>query len=218
LTLILPALEAAARQHGWATGTGSVAEVRTAARRLGWEEVATRAGEHTVVELRPIDRRQAPPHSLSATYGFEVQPLHTDGAHLANPPDLVILCAVRPNETSTLLWTLLSDGTPRPGGWNDLAHGVFLVQNGRDSFFTTAGLTVGLRYDPGCMLACDERARNIAQFFKEVVRNAHHYQWAIAHQALVIDNSQTLHARAALRDEDRSRLLHRIAFRTRKTL
>ncbi len=217
MSLNLQAVVASSGQHGWSTATGSVHEIRTAGRLLGWEEVATRAGETTVAELRPRDHRQAPPRSLSATYGLEAQSLHTDGAHLADPPDLVILCADEPSETPTLLWTVLSDPAHRPGNWNHLAHGIFLVNNGRDSFFTTAELAAGVRYDPGCMVACDQRARYVAQFFEDAASDAHHHSWATAHQALVIDNRKTLHARAAVLGQDRARLLYRIAFHTRRS-
>lgn len=215
MTLNLSAVEVAARQHGWSTANGSTTEIRTAAQRLGWVEVATRAGEPTVAELQPRDHRQAPPRSLSATYGLAAQPLHTDGAHLSNPPDLVILCADQPNQTPTLLWTVLSDPTHWPGRWRYLSHGVFLVNNGRDSFFTTAKLAAGIRYDPGCMIGCDQRARYLAQFFDDATSGAHYYAWAVPRQALVIDNRTTLHARAAATDHDKSRLLHRLAFNTR---
>lgn len=216
MTLNVSDLEASARQHGWSTATGSMAEIRTAARFLGWEEVPTRMGEPAVASLRPIAQREAQPRSLSATYGTGAQPLHTDGAHLARPPDLVILCSDEPNQTPTLLWTILSDQNHRPGRWSYLADGVFLVNNGRDSFFTTAELAAGFRYDPGCMYACDARARQVAEFFEGAVSDADHHAWVKAHQVLVIDNRKTLHARAALSDQDRSRLLHRIAFNTRK--
>ena len=216
MTLNLSGLEASARQHGWSTGTASMDEIRTAAQLLGWEEVPTRAGEPAVADLRPINQQDAPPRSLSATYGTGAQPLHTDGAHLHHPPDLVMLCADEPNETPTLLWTVLSDASHRPGHWSYLADGVFLVKNGRESFFATAVLGAGLRYDPGCMDPCDQRARHVAQFFKEAAGEAHKHNWATAHQVLVIDNRKTLHARTAVPDQDRARLLHRIALNTRK--
>lgn len=216
MTLNLSDLEASARQHGWSTAIASVGEIRIAARYLGWKEVPTREGEPTVADLRPTNQQDALPHSLSATYGTGAQPLHTDGAHLADPPDLVIVCADEPNNTPTLIWTVLSDAGHPPGLWTNAADGVFLVNNGPNSFFTTVRWASGIRYDPGCMEACDQRARHVAQFFEEAAADTHRYDWGAANQVLVIDNRKTLHARAAVPDHDMSRLLHRIAFSTKK--
>jgi alpha-ketoglutarate-dependent taurine dioxygenase len=216
MSLDLSALEASARRRGWSTGSGSVNDIRIAGRALGWEEVPIRAGEHAVAELRPKDQQNASARSLSASYGVGAQPLHTDGAHLTHPPDLLVLCASYPNETPTLLWNRTSNPTSQLWRWNHLNDGIFLVNNGRDSFFTTAAMAAGIRYDPGCMVACDQRARKLARFFETAIEEAQHHYWTTIDQVLLIHNHKTLHARAAVSDTDRSRLLHRIAFNTRK--
>lgn len=214
MTMDLNEIEKSVRGYGWATAIGSVEEIRTAARSLGWEETPTRIGELAVANLRPMTQKEAPSRSLSAAYGLGAQPLHTDGAHLATPPDRVALCAEEPNETPTLLWTILEALNERAVPRLCLDHGVFLVNNGGESFFAPAAFSGGVRFDPGCMVACDQRSRRLASFFEEVVVEAHSHYWKTPRQVLFINNRKTLHARAAIADQDRQRSLVRIAFNT----
>lgn len=209
-------LEASARKNGWASGSASVADIQLTAGRLGWKEIATRANDPSVAILRPMSQQQANPRSLSATYGMGAQPLHTDGAHLPDPPDVVVLCAAEPNSTPTLLWNSKTWSETRTRPRDALEHGVFLVSNGRDSFYTTAKLDpFGVRYDPGCMIPCDQRARMAAQYFADVLEDACEHQWVTKNSVLVIDNRTTLHARAAVSSDDGVRELRRIMFATR---
>jgi hypothetical protein len=205
-----------ARKNGWASGSASVGDVHLAASRLGWKEIAARTNDPSIAALRPADQQQANPRSLSATYGMGAQPLHTDGAHLPDPPDLVVLCAAEPNFTPTLLWNSNAWSSTRTRPGDALEHGVFLVNNGRDSFYATARLDpFGVRYDPGCMIPCDQRARLAAQYFAEVLEDAQEHQWTTKNSVLVIDNRTILHARGAVSSDDRARELRRIMFATR---
>jgi hypothetical protein len=213
----LSELETSARRYGWASGSASVADVRLAASRLGWKEIAARANDPSIAVLRPMDQQQANPRSLSATCGMGAQPLHTDGAHLSDPPDLVFLIAAETNCTPTLLWNWNASSSTGTIPWDALGHGVFLVSNGRDSFYATARLGsfgARVRYDPGCMIPCDQRARMVAQYFADVLEDAREHQWATKNSVLVIDNRGTLHARAAVSPDDRTRELQRIMFAT----
>jgi len=91
---------------------------------------------------------------------------------------------------------------------------MFLIRNGRDSFYAPAlSEDLRYRYDPGCMTPCDARARQVAQYFDEQLGNATTHEWRTADQLLVIDNRQTLHARSAVANGDLGRELIRIAFR-----
>ncbi len=182
---------------------------------LGWVEVATRRGDATVSVLRPVDASAAHPKSLSANYGLGQQPLHTDGAHLPDPPDLVVLVSQRPSSTPTWLWR---PATPVP--WQPtipsvaLRHGMFLVRNGRDSFYAPALSGSRYRYDPGCMTACDARAREVEQYFMKQLAEATTHEWSGAGQVLVVDNRRVLHARSAMTKDDLDRELTRVAFST----
>jgi hypothetical protein len=108
----------AARSQGWADAAWSLDWLRGEARRLGWAEVATRNGDATVTELRPVTPEHARPRSLSNAVGLGQQPLHTDGAHLRRPPDIVapfaeLVLALRSSMDMSREWL-------QPGrGWTD---------------------------------------------------------------------------------------------------
>jgi hypothetical protein len=96
---------------------------------------------------------------------------------------------------------------------------MFLVRNGRDSFYAPAlsppPPELRYRHDPGCMTPCDARAREVARYFDEQLGSATTHEWTAAGQLLVIDNRQTLHARSAVAAGDLGRELTRIAFHTK---
>ena len=208
----LEVLAATARTEGWASGSGDLDSIRQQAKSLGWVEVAPRRGDPTVSVLHPTDKVAAHPSSLSATYGLGQQPLHTDGAHLPHRPDLFVLLSQRPSATPTRLWraTTVVPRTPHTA----LHHGMFLVRNGRDSFYSPALSGSRYRYDPGCMTACDVRARTVAQHFERLLPHAFAHEWLGADQVLVIDNRRVLHARSAVAEDDMDRELLRVAFQS----
>ena len=84
----------------------------------------------------------AHPRSLSAEYGLGQQPLHTDGAYLADPPNIVALVSSRPSPTATQVWAAGAQAGKNQGSAGPspaaFEHGMFLVHNGRDSFFAPA--------------------------------------------------------------------------------
>ena len=220
LTSELADLVKSAREFGWASGTMTRIHILYQASQLGWVEVATRKGADTIVELRPTTTEEANPSSLSAVHGLGEQPLHTDGAHLLEPPDVVVLYAEQPNDTPTLLRSLSLKPTslnqPRIASPSGLRGGLFLVRSGSDRFLASARTDVhGYRYDPGCMTPCDERAREAVRYFEEAQANAHQHEWTEPHQLLVIDNRTALHGRAAVSGSDVDRVLTRIAYRTK---
>jgi Taurine catabolism dioxygenase TauD, TfdA family len=207
----LERLAAAAVKDGWASGSDSIDQIRRSAERLGWSEIAIRRTDSPVTLLRPLDAGQAKPNSLSSRYGKGAQPLHTDGAHLREPPDLVLLSAEATSTIPTLLWKRrIIDFQRSP--YNGMEHGIFLVENGAESFFCAAQSGRHLRYDPGCMTACDERSRNVAHFFATAIEASLEHHWDEPGKILLIDNRQALHARAAA-DEEPHRELKRVAFR-----
>jgi hypothetical protein len=205
---------AVARQEGWASGHGDVDSIRKQGRSLSWEEVAPRRGDPTVSVLHAVTADAAHASSLSSTCGLGQQPLHTDGAHLREPPDIVVLIAQRVSPTATRTWRCGSRLHPRLGLPAEAArHGMFLVRAGRDSFYAPVLAGRRYRYDPGCMSPCDARAREAAQYFAEQLENATIHAWRAAGQVLVIDNSRAMHARSAVVEGDFDRELIRIAFR-----
>jgi hypothetical protein len=198
--------------EGWAAGRGDVESVREQARALGWRELPPRRGDDTLSVLTPVDNAAARPNSLSAQYGLGQQPLHTDGAHLLDPPDVLVLAASRPTITPTLLWrpATLNTSIKLPG--EALRHGMFLVRNGRDSFYSPALADGRYRYDPGCMAPCDLRAREVSSYFERALPHAHRHDWSTTNEVLLIDNRRVLHARPAVPECDSGRELVRVAF------
>ena len=208
-----------ARRDGWCTLAGSMEDVRSAGRRHGWTEVPNRASGPPVSVLRPTSQAAAPPRSLSAIHGLDKQPLHTDGAHIRRPPDIVVLVATNPTPVPTLLSRIFRPKARTEVWPPHLDHGVFVVHSGRDSFYTTARIDQGVRFDPGCMTPCDQRARRLSDYFVRLSDDAEEYQWTAVNQVLVVDNRLTVHGRAAANSpDDKDRALNRISFLTETKL
>jgi hypothetical protein len=146
---------------------------------------------------------------MSAQYGLGAQPLHTDGAHLRTPPDVVVLYSATPNSTPTLIWS----GTKQSlTSWHpEFAQvGVFTVRNGRESFLASAAEGTRIRFDPACMSPADGLARQAADYFSALPATAH--LWDRPDKLLIINNRLCLHARAALEPGDESRAVERLTF------
>lgn len=90
-------------------------------------------------------------------------------------------------------------------------HGIFLINSGNDSFFAAALADGRLRYDPGCMMPCDARARHIVEYFSKTDLPTAEHAWNRPSQLLVIDNRRALHARASAADEPQ-REVQRLSF------
>jgi len=218
-------LVANANRNGWATETGDLETIRSDGRRAGWVEVPSRRKDPSVSVLQAKTQTAAAPASLSATYGLDAQPLHTDGAHLQIPPDVIVLISQEASSTPTRLWRRrapdptaqwLSVKGERAFPTTAAMYGMFLVSNGRDSFFSAAMPSRGkFRFDPGCMSPCDSRAHELVSYLEEEgLRTAETHAWTTGSQVLVINNRTALHARAAIAPGDEHRTLNRIAFRT----
>lgn len=209
----LRTLAETARRDGWASANDvDLDSLRLAAAVLRWREVPIRRGDAGVAVLRPKTRETARPSSMSAAYGLDAQPLHTDGAHLPEPPDLVLLACQDTSSTPTLLWNG-RNSWHMDAPTDALTDGMFLVNNRRDSFFAPAVTGFKLRFDPVCMTPCDSRARTALAYFAAQRDYAERHQWTEA-GILLINNRQVLHARAAVAPSDETRTLVRIAFST----
>lgn len=196
-------------RSGWLSCVGTLESARLAAAELGWSEAPVRRGDVTVSRLRPVKRDDAHPRSLSAIVGLEAQPLHTDGAHLSRPPDIIVLASTQPSRTATRLLDTANDSAPHEA----LLHGVFSVSAGPHRFYATASSADGVGYDPGCMNPCDQRARTVADYFAHALDDAHRHEWTVTGgQLLCIDNRRVLHAREAVGPADAHRELERVAF------
>lgn len=194
----------------WLSCLGTIEDARIAGAELGWTEHPVRRGDPVVSDLRAVSKDDAHPSSLSAIVGFDAQPLHTDGAHLIQPPDVIVLASTGPTPTATRILDIDSGShIPRDA----LRHGIFSVATSPDRLYATALTAARLRYDPGCMTACDQRARTVVEYFSGAFNDSHRHEWTASDgQLLVVDNRWTLHAREAVQTNEIDRTLQRVAF------
>ena len=145
---------------------------------------------------------------MSATVGLGPQPLHSDGAHHFEPPDVIGLFSARPNSTPTVVWTPAMTPGPLP---SFVRHGVFTVRTVIGSFLVTALSASGLRFDPVCMSPGDARARQAVTWFADARSSAEAIEWDAEDKFLLMDNRRSLHARERVADEDLGREIERLS-------
>lgn len=184
-----------------------------------WKEVPVRKGEGAIKELRATPPDAAHPRSLSAIYGEGAQPLHTDGAHLRVPPDVVVLFSEASSTTPTLVWNNRVKLSKSTSLWGPLPEsvrdGLFVVSGGADKFLAPAHENrTGWRYDPGCMTPADQRAREAMEHIDGLRESSFIHEWTDSDMILMIDNRVSLHARSAILAGDEDRVLKRVAFNT----
>lgn len=192
----LSAAIAQARVGGWSICDVSVDQALRLAQAASVAVSATRRNEGPIAVLRPTTKADAHPQSLSAHYGLNVLPLHTDGAHHLSPPSVVLLEAAASCGGSTLIFPLpLRSLTPRQHA--SLRCGVFLVGGGQGAFYSHALDKAGrVRYDPGCMRPVDPAARYVSDWLKEAADMADQHSWQQSRVTVVIDNTRSLHGRS----------------------
>lgn len=200
-----------ALENGWAVGNGSLQQIKYQSSLIGHEIVSSRKAGPLNELLKPTDQGHAPRQSLSATYGRGEQPLHTDGAHHVQPPEVVLLSVARTSDVPTLLWRFRTGELPE-GTLDDLRHGLFTVRSGKDSFLAPALEGHRLRLDPGCMDAGDHRARRVLAFLESIRDEADRHTWVLPDTVLAIDNRRVLHARAST-DGEPGRAMHRVTLK-----
>jgi alpha-ketoglutarate-dependent taurine dioxygenase len=146
-----------------------------------------------IEELAPTRREDAESRSLSAIHGLSCFPLHTDGAHLIEPPRFIVLACVNPGSTSvpTVLARFRDLGV-------DGKAGVYLVRNGRRSFYSSIRdpSRPFIRFDQGCMTPIDDHARRtmdaIADSGASIEQTAIYWRKG---DVLILDNWSMLHGR-----------------------
>ncbi|SEC07042.1 Taurine catabolism dioxygenase TauD, TfdA family [Nocardioides exalbidus] len=115
-----------------------------------------------------------------------------------------------PTILSTTAYWKLAEGTR-----DDLAHGLFTIDDGVSRVLAPAYANARFRFDPGCMTPADSRARRVVDFFVDALASATEFEWSEPNQVLVINNRTVLHARAdAQADPDRQ--MQRLMFRFEK--
>lgn len=165
--------------------------------RLG-TRVAGRAGSLQEV-VQPRAEKNAHPRSLSARYGLNSLPFHTELSHRPRPCRYVLLGCFDPGSpgaaTTLLNWRTLGFSSDE---LHFLEEAPILVRTGRRSFYSTLLSPDGafLRYDPGCLEAVDERGRTALRLVERRLAGGslQIYRWRRG-EILVIDNWRVLHGR-----------------------
>lgn len=194
--------------NGLAVREGDLSDVSLASLlQRKWKQTTQKDGVR-VSALRPMEQEDAPARTLSAVYGLDAQPLHTDGAHLKRMPDVIVLYAPKPTLTATAVWKL---GREYPSAlWN----GVFTVRGNDGSFLAHALAGQRLRFDPVCMSPADQLAKEAQAFLGLARESAHIHEWNAEETLLFIDNRKSLHGREAVHDpsDAASRVLERAVY------
>lgn len=149
--------------------------------------------------LRPLTRSDAHPRSLSAIYGTERLPFHTELGHRRQPCRYLLLGCIDPGAPASA--TLLVDWNRIGLDERDLTlleSAPILVRTGRRSFYSTI-LAKGrefLRFDPGCMEAVDRRGADALRLVGDRLAQAWAYRqdWRTG-DMLLVDNWRILHGR-----------------------
>lgn len=192
-------------ERGWFQRRGDGVDRDSIARELRYlgDRLGNRVpGRHGLLEevVEPLAASQAHPRSLSARYGLDALPFHTELSHRTKPCRYILLGCIDPGSPAAA--TMLLD-------WRDLRFSQqevdlleatpILVRTGRRSFYSTILAPGGafLRYDPGCLEPLDDRGRGAMRLVEERIANAR----SVAHQwrqgdILIIDNWRVLHGRS----------------------
>ncbi|WJY59916.1 Taurine catabolism dioxygenase TauD, TfdA family [Corynebacterium afermentans subsp. lipophilum] len=199
-------------EKGWSVGQASSIRLSGLSSYLAqhsdFELVANRVGQGKVDTLRPMLQHEAPSNSISSRFGYGEQPLHTDGAHLRNVPDIVLLWSKNPSSVPTRMWR------PRTVPFDE-ARGMFAVRSGREVWLASAyGLDGRLRFDPSCMSPVDHFATKLVQRFsapppEEVTE----FRWDRPNLVLLLRNRMILHGRSHVTDDQSSREIQRVMLR-----
>ena len=181
------------------SSSSAIDVVTEVAERLGTPNIGR--GGVLVEALMPRNSSEAMESSLSRNYGLGRLPFHIDTAHHPVPSRFLVFACTAANgdvaPTYLLHYSRLSLSKIEDRA---LRHGVFLVRNGRNSFFANVASTRSsfIRWDPGCMLAKDKYAEIAATALGRWPQEDHYetVSWS-AGDLLVVDNWQMLHARGA---------------------
>lgn len=165
--------------------------------RLG-HPVGNRRRGQLVDYLVPKSRQAAKPGSLSACYGLNIFPWHTDGAHWGTPPRFIVMGCLEAD--SQAADTLICDGRFfAPLNSEAARSSVFRITNGGRCFYAAAraGLDRYYRYDPGCMTPMDAGAQQIMSSVNRMIPEGQQMITWRPGAFLLLDNWRFLHRRTA---------------------
>jgi hypothetical protein len=187
-----------------------VATMLSVARRVG-RPVTDVRGRVRIDRLVPRAHGEARANSLSGRFGRGAFPLHTDLAHRVMPPRFLILGAAAAAHGAART-TLTQAPVLSHDDWCTVRDGVFLVSNGRRSFYTSicgSGCPF-VRFDLSSMTPTDAQASVAQRVFCDRLKEQPTLEitWERGHM-LVVDNWHMLHGRTKAEDDTATRVLLR---------
>lgn len=191
----------------------SRSEALTYFSRIGRPVAGSRHPE-LVRDIRPQAIQDAPPNTLSSTYGDGAFPFHTDCAHWPRPPRYLVLYCVDPGsggrETHLVSPSAAIDNDER----RVLRRALWRVRGIRQPFL--ARVLDGVcgdeffRYDLECMAPIGNHSKS-TDLFSVLLGECpvQRIDWEPG-KYLIVDNWKLLHARGPAQASDRDRLHWRI--------
>jgi hypothetical protein len=178
---------------------------------------ASRKNGNLIDELTPINNFEAYPKSLSARYGVQDFPFHTDTAYWKKPAKYIMLYAVEPGNGGRP--SLLMDGYKLINTLlreDNIQNNLFKVINEKNSFLCNLlkkdenGRDI-VRFDEGCMVPVTRRSNCIKDKLLNIINNEKPsiIVWKRG-DLLILDNWRMLHARGKSLRNDIDRKLFRL--------
>jgi len=199
-------------KEGWvllqsAIGEDAEESIITLARALG-KPIPSRPRNELIDKLQPVPASSARSFSLSRRHGAGAFPFHTDTAHWRTPARFIVIGCVNPGAggRATLLIRMNDLGLDKQDK-ELLNSGVFLVRNGRASWYSTVLCRDQpfVRFDPACMIAATPLGDSASLMLQKrcAVCQPIRIKWR-KDDVLIIDNWKLLHGReSAVSDYDR---------------
>jgi hypothetical protein len=164
--------------------------------------VSSRLNGTLIDNLIPLNKQDAHPQSLSANFGANEFPFHTDGAYFPMPPKFIILRYINgyenPTPTTVCNLTNISNADKAL-----LQHSIWKVRSIK-SFYSTILAQDGsfFRFD-NCVMQALNKANDNSTIFSSIVADLpkETINWRI-NKTVVIDNWRYLHNRPMVKAEE----------------
>jgi alpha-ketoglutarate-dependent taurine dioxygenase len=181
-------------------------------------QLADQVASIQVERVSPKTSSQARPGTMSAIYGMDSFPLHTERAHWPAPPRFLILRSV--GDASDRPTTLLDSyrfaldqklaqellQTPWSVRWGEVSFRSWVLQS-----FSSGKGRWRIRYDRCCMIPFDEAHKGLLDRLEHALialePETHYWEPGIV---LIIDNWRVLHGRGKCTGSDFGRSLERV--------
>lgn len=175
---------------------------------------SNRIGERKIKVLRPLDRNEAHPKSLSSIHGLNPFPFHTDGAHKLVPPRFLAFRYIGKCKfpEPTLLLDFRSQKLTSEEEFF-ITNRIWKIDDGFKVYYRPIkdALRNLIRYDSGCMSLVDELIED-KNIIERLIEKFHitSISWEL-NKTMIIDNWRLMHGRPQIsRTNKESRILERI--------